>query len=381
MTSKVLFVDDEPNVLSAIRRTLRKQEFEVVTAESPREGLEKVRGDGPFAAVVSDMRMPDMDGAEFLSLVREINPDTVRIILSGQAELETTIAAVNNGQIFRFLTKPCAEDELTAVLDAALKQYELINVERDLLEKTLNGAITMLTELLGVMNPEAYRRASRIRGYAEDIGTSVGIADDWEFKLATLLSQIGCIMLPREILPKIIFGGDLSDEERGLYESHPQVAGMLLAGIPRLEGVAVILSHQLDRWDMASLPPELERWDKNILSAEILRISTDLDTLVEGGEDHAAALKALEQQLVNAPEALHAAVSAVEVVKEHAEIRQIKISQLEVGMVADEDVMCLNGTLLLASGQEISQSILIRMTNIAKSVGIKEPFRIRMVRR
>ena len=122
---RVLFVDDEPKVLDGFRRQLRKH-TEILTATSGLEGLDMLEWQGPFAVVVSDMRMPGMSGTEFLAAVRERSPDSVRIVLSGQADLESAIAAVNEGQIFRFLTKPCSADALRGAVDAGLAQHRLI---------------------------------------------------------------------------------------------------------------------------------------------------------------------------------------------------------------------------------------------------------------
>jgi DNA-binding NtrC family response regulator len=113
MSAAVLFVDDEPHLLEGITRSLRTH-FDIRTASSAAQGLQIVKTCGPFAVVVSDMRMPEMNGAQFLSQVRQYAPDTVRIILSGQADMQQTIAAVNEGNIFRFISKPCDTRSLLA---------------------------------------------------------------------------------------------------------------------------------------------------------------------------------------------------------------------------------------------------------------------------
>lgn len=134
MTRRILFVDDEPNVLQALERQLRKQ-FEVLTAEGPVLGLEALKKEGPFAVIVSDLRMPVMDGIRFLAMAKEALPDSVRIILSGQGDFAAAIDAVNEGSIFRFLTKPCPTDHLIKALAAGLEQYRLVHAERELLEE------------------------------------------------------------------------------------------------------------------------------------------------------------------------------------------------------------------------------------------------------
>jgi CheY-like chemotaxis protein len=122
VNEKVLFVDDEPLVLDALRRMLRDK-FEIHTADSGAKGLEVAQQDGPFAVVISDMRMPGMNGAEFLARIRKDAPDTVRMLLTGFTDLDAAIAAVNEGNIFRFLTKPCRKDELVGAIHLGLAQY------------------------------------------------------------------------------------------------------------------------------------------------------------------------------------------------------------------------------------------------------------------
>ena len=134
MTEKVLFVDDEPLVLDALRRMLRDK-FLIRTADSGEKGLAAAEQDGPFAVVISDMRMPGMNGAEFLARIRKDAPDTVRMLLTGFTDLDAAIAAVNEGNIFRFLTKPCKKDELVSAINLAIAQYRSTVAEKELVKK------------------------------------------------------------------------------------------------------------------------------------------------------------------------------------------------------------------------------------------------------
>ena len=153
--ARVLCVDDEPMVLEGLERNLGDH-FDVVTAASGQDALTMISAQPPFAAIVSDMRMPQMNGAELLSRVRQLVPDTTRILLTGHSETSAAISAVNDGHIFRFLAKPCAPDVLRRHLIDAVRQHELITSERQLLANTLNGAIQMMSDLLAI----AIRRAA-----------------------------------------------------------------------------------------------------------------------------------------------------------------------------------------------------------------------------
>ena len=137
MSTKILCVDDDASILAAYQRNLRKQ-FPIDVALGGQEGLDAMANKGPYAVIVADMQMPGMNGVQFLTRAEEIAPDTVRIMLTGNADQKTAADAVNQGHVFRFLTKPCAPEELALMLSAALKQYRLVTAERELLEKTLD---------------------------------------------------------------------------------------------------------------------------------------------------------------------------------------------------------------------------------------------------
>ena len=124
LTDKILLVDDDPKVLDALRAMLRGR-FNVSTALGAETGLQMLRSAGPFAVVVSDFKMPGMNGVEFLSLAREISPCTVRVMLTGYADMDTAVAAVNTGEVFRFHTKPCPAASLRQTLQDALDKFHI----------------------------------------------------------------------------------------------------------------------------------------------------------------------------------------------------------------------------------------------------------------
>lgn len=134
MSNKILFVDDEAPALDGYRRILR-QEFPVATALSGEEGLVTIRTTGPFAVVISDMRMPGMNGSEFLAQVRSKSPDSVRMLLTGHADLDSAIDAVNRGNIYRFLTKPCEKESLVEAILSGMAKYSAVVAEKELVRK------------------------------------------------------------------------------------------------------------------------------------------------------------------------------------------------------------------------------------------------------
>lgn len=375
MSARVLFVDDEPNILEGIRRQLRKH-VEIDTATSGEEGLKMVAENGPYAVVVSDMRMPQMNGSQFLTKVRSASPIAVRMILSGQADMESTIAAVNEGHIFRFLTKPCSGEHLIDAIDSALRQYELVNAEKELLEKTLSGAVRILTEILGMTNPGAYSRAARIQRYAEGLMSALGLPSSWELRLATMLSQIGCVALPPDTLTKIYAGQALTPDEQALYDSHPQLAGKLLASVPRLEVVAEIVAGQGTRMELDKLPAELSAWDTTSLSTLLLRTASELDQMLSSGNKPRDAVEALRAPKYGLPPAVLEALRNIPLERSETVTRMIELRQLEPGMLLDQDVMSSKGIRLVPKGQEVTRSMLERLHSVAAGVGIVEPLRV-----
>lgn len=208
MPEKILMVDDEDAVLVGYQRMFRN-EFQIDTAPGGAAALAALEATGPYAVVVSDMRMPEMDGAKFLTKVKVLAPDTIRIMLTGDADVRSAVTAVNEGSIFRFLTKPCNKDTLAKALTAGLMQYRLLTAEKDLLENTLQGSIQVLTEVLSLVNPAAFGRALRVRRYIHQVATRMTLASPWRFEVAAMMSQLGCVTLHPETIEAVYAGRPL----------------------------------------------------------------------------------------------------------------------------------------------------------------------------
>jgi CheY-like chemotaxis protein len=377
MTERVLFVDDEPSVLDAIQRTLRKQ-VDIQTATSGAEGLRVLQESGPFALVVSDMRMPSMNGPQFLARVREQDPETVRMILSGQADLQATIAAVNEGHIYRFLSKPCPPDQLLAAINDGLSQHRLITAEKVLLEQTLSGSVKMLIEILGMVSPPSSSRASRLQRYAIALAHALALPEQWQWGLAAFVSQIGCVALPKELLSKVEASQALTDEESRLYESHPEVAGKLLAAIPRLEDVAAIVTSQFGALSFAAQPDDVRLWDIRSVGQLLLRTSLEFDRLITRGANREVAAETLRKSGLQLPQPVIQALYSLPVANREFNIREVRLKDLSVGMILDEDLVSPKGIRLVPSGHEVTRTLLVRLTSIADGVGVAEPFRVRV---
>ena len=377
MVDKVLFVDDEPNLLAGIQRQLRKQ-FMIETALGGEQGLEAVRRQGPYSVVVSDLRMPGMDGIQFLSQVRKTSPDTVRMMLTGNADLQAAIEAVNEGNILRFMTKPCPPEILAKALYQGIGQYRLITAERELLEKTLRGSIKVLSEVLALLNPEAFGRASRITRYVREIALRMGLADVWRLETAATLSQIGCIILPEDVLKKLYLGQELAQEELQLFNMHPSIASNLLAHIPRMQKIAEIITYQEKHFDGSGIPHGPRSGNDIPLGSRILKVVLDFDTLAARGIPKGETVFDLRKRTGYYDPAVLDALQVVLEMEQDFEVRLVKATELQDQMILDQDLLTLDGRLLITKGYQVTQTMRERLKHFAQSRGIQEPIRVRV---
>jgi CheY-like chemotaxis protein len=291
---KVLFVDDDPDILSLYKKLLQKQ-FQIETALDGKEGLATLNELGPFAVVVADMHMPDMDGINFLTRVKEISPDSVRIMLTGNADLHTAMDAVNEGNVFRFLIKPCSSELLEQSLNAGLRQYQLITAERELTRETLVGSVRMLMNVINQAEPAIASRANRITRYTKMIATQMQLPNLWEIELASMLSQLGCLILPPGILRKLNSGYALSLREKMMYSSHPSLGANVVTNIPRLESMSRMIGQQLKPFKYYVPAKDVAHEDRVSLGAQIIRIAIGLDQMLTRGLSYEAALARMQE--------------------------------------------------------------------------------------
>ncbi|MEJ2621467.1 MAG: response regulator [Candidatus Thiodiazotropha sp.] len=356
---KVLMVDDDRNLLDSFRRQFRKR-LNLETATSGADGVQAVRDGGPFALVVSDMQMPNMNGVEFLSKVRELSPNTVRIMLTGNANLDVAIDAVNDGNIFRFLNKPVDTEVLYQTVTEGIKQYRLITNEKVLLNKTLKGAVDLLGDVLSMVNPDAFSQSSRIKHHVRSIVRSLSLEDGWHYDLAGMLCQLGYVSLPDDLIKKVMSGEKLSKAEEQLYNSHPEMGARLLKHIPRLETVAAMIAHQLDDIGKIEIQGKLSNEQKAILGGQILKVAINYDKLLNLGKTEDQAI----EQLRDNPQ--HFDPALVEILIQGSKNRKVDIlnlplDQLEPGMIVDQPIKTNAGALLLAKGQPLSQAMVFKL--------------------
>jgi response regulator RpfG family c-di-GMP phosphodiesterase len=376
---KILLVDDEPNILQAYKRILRR-DFNVFTAESGREGIAMIEREGEFAVIVSDMRMPEMNGIEFLTRTQEMYPDTIRIMLTGDAGQQTAMDAVNEGKIFRFLTKPCSLELLSNTLFTCIKQYRLIKAEKQLLEETLTKSLQVLVDILALINPTAFSRSTRVKRLAKDIAIRLGLENTWEIEVAAMLSQIGCITVPEDILKKINGCKQLSESELRLYNQHPNVGFDLVTRIPRMNDVAQIIAHQNIRFaDEKETKSCLESTISNRLNTRIIKMVLDYDKLLDFGNTPLDAYnQLLDREGWYDPMLISVLREFIdEKVEEYISI-ETDVAHLRPGMIFDEPLYSINGNSFIEKGQEITFSLILRLNNFVDAGIIADKFQVRV---
>ena len=351
---RILCVDDEAHVVQSLVLHLHKQ-YQVTTALSGVEALKTLKRMGGAAVVISDMRMPGMDGATLLNNVMHLFPDTSRILLTGETGLDAAVAAVNKGQISHFLSKPCTPQELKAAVEAGVVKHRLANAERAVLKETLNGCVSTLMDVLALTNPLAFGRASRLKRQVLEFAATLECEDYWQLEAATLLLQIGSVSLPAALTEKIHHGRKITPEETTLAGNTPHVATALLKNVPRLEPVAQILTA------LTWTDEQIARLGESTLGVctRILGIVLDYDALITRGHTVDVAIEILRGRTARF------GVSLVErfgvylaTLTEGAGSPALALRDVRPGMVITEDVRTSTGILVVPRGFDVSEAFL-----------------------
>lgn len=361
---QILCVDDEARVVEGLALHLRK-DYQVHTALSGEEALRKLKEIGNAAVVISDMRMPGMDGATLLKRVMRAHPDVTRILLTGETGRDAAVCAVNEGQIYRFLTKPCTPENLRIAVESAVIQHRMICAERELLQETLIGCIQALIDVLAITNPVAFGRTRRISRLTMQFATSLGCSGYWQLEAAAMLSQIGYLSLPVELVEKLYYGMELTPEEKTLAGGVPQVANKLLEHIPRLDPVLQILAainytdEQLHKLGEGTVG----------LGAIILSMVLDYDLLVTQGHSNDVAIQTLRAKASRYGQAtLEKFATMVGASASTDEIRELPLRKVSAGMIIMQDLRTHMGTLLVPRGFEVSETFLQRLYNFGSAI-------------
>jgi FixJ family two-component response regulator len=366
----ILCVDDEPSVLASLQLLLGR-EYSVHTAGGGGEGLELLAKLGTVPVVVSDMRMPGMSGAEFLTKVAERSPASAGILLTGVTDIEAAAQAINAGNLFRFLLKPCAADQLRATLSAGVEHHRLKNAEKDLLERTLIGSIRALTEVLAIADPVAFGRTSRLKELAVSVAARLAIWDSWAVEYAALVCQIGNISLPQETARKLYGGEALAVQERLQVEAASKLTPSVIKHIPRLDQVTKILE------DLAS--DRAHKGGNLCDGAKILRAVLAYEALERTSRTRSIAINMFQSRRAEFDAASFNALLEVlgAPAQSEEDASEVEVGQLRPGMVINTDFKSVTGALLVPSGTEITASLLTKLLNFPRQQ-LPQKIRVRL---
>ncbi len=376
MRPKVLFVDDEPEVLSSFLSIL-KIHYDISTSDNPIEAISIVKNNGPFSVVVSDYRMPKMNGVELLSEIMKIEKNTTRILLTGFSDFQTVIQAINNGNIYRYLTKPIDIDQLINNIDDGVRQFNLLKSERELLEQTLKGSIKLLMDLLSVANTKSFVRVSRVKNIVKRLASKLNYEPLWEVEIAVMLSEIGLVGVPFDIVDKKERRMPLTPEEQRLYNNHPKIGSDLIKNIPRLENIAKAIEYQSISNFTEFDPSELES-NKALMLSQLITVAKIYDKISDAGLSHLDAIDYLNKRKNFSPHI----IKLLELefgdqdISRSASIDSVYIEELKEDMILADDIVDNFGMILYAKGKELSDMIILRLKSMAKNRKIIQPIKV-----
>lgn len=313
----ILLVDDEPSITRSLHRLFRKDRYQVLTATSGQEGLDILSNlDKPVSLIISDQRMPEMTGAQFLEKARTLEPDAVRFLLTGYSDVKDILDAVNKGEIHRYLIKPWDDEDLILQVRSALKTYELSvenrrlteltfqqNVEltelnqnlenkvkertlelseksralkeaNDLLERSFVDMIRLLSSLVETLNPDLGSYLSHVSQLAKQIALGLGLdkKKQEEIEIAGLLHDIGLLGLPRTILEKDC--ESMAAAELKLFKQHPLIGQICMQPVERMDAVGAMVYAHHENYDGSGFPDGL-KGEAIPLGARIIRAAAD----------------------------------------------------------------------------------------------------------
>lgn len=384
MSDLVVIVDDDANLIAGLRRQLRRR-YNLVTAQGGEEAIALLEAQGSIGVVVCDMRMPGMDGLQVLKEFRQRSPETVRLMLTGNADQQTAIEAINQGAIFRFLSKPTAIEDLCAGIDAALDQYHLVTAERDLLEKTLAGSVKVLTGVLALNDPDSYSRALRMRDWLRRIGKTLALRQRWQLEMAVMLAPLGMVAVPPEVLANLHAGVPLSPAEKAILQRTPEAARDLIINIPRLKTVAETVYLQDKNHDGSGFPEDDTRSGNDLpFDARLIHILNDLSRDCSGSHPTAETFNRLSRRahcydprlLAGIREVLLGPGQTPDEEQPTTIFEQLPVLLLLPGHFLHSDIRLENGHLVLAKGVELTEAQVVRLRNLTRLHQFREPIQI-----
>lgn len=367
---RVLCVDDEPRVLEGLERNLGDV-FDVVTAPGGARGVEVLSADPDFDVVISDMRMPEMNGATFLGHARRLAPDAARVLLTGAADTESARAAVNEGQIFRYLLKPCPISELTAVIETGAASRRRVVADRELLETTVSGSVKLLGEVMALAAPSCFRDTPAVTSIVEHMCERAGEREPWRFRAAAMLHGLGYVALPVALVEKRMARLELTPAEHRQLASAAEIGARLLADVPRFREVAEMVRRQHE-------PIADDLADDVARGAAMIQLALEVLEDVTPTRRIAQIARARAQGRTPAIRGLLERLFDFRARRPDEEVAMLKIAELRPGMALEDNLVTRAGALLCAKGSELSAPMLERIRQFHRTSPLAEPIKVRV---
>lgn len=354
----LLFVDDEESITKALRRLFRKEEYDIYTAASGQEGLDRLREVGkPFSLIISDQRMPEMNGAEFLEKAKGIFPQAIRILLTGYSDMDAMVDAINKGGIHRYFTKPWNDDDLLLQVRQSLEQYELVLENRRLLvltrkqnkelkglndrleekvaertrevvekneelsllnrqlESSLYNTVRAFASLVEMLTPVLAGHGRRVGAVSREIAQELGLPEKEanEIEIAGLLHDIGKLGFPEKLLA--YRQKTWTDQDKARFQKHPEQGEAAVQFIDKLDHVGMLIRHHHEQYDGHGYPDSLADeqipMGSRIIAAadaydRIVKLKVvDDDTLKKASEGNPVTHKNLSEEVLQKAAMLH----------------------------------------------------------------------------
>jgi response regulator RpfG family c-di-GMP phosphodiesterase len=415
----MLCVDDEPSILSSLKRLLRATGHRVLTAEGGAQALE-ILGREAVDLIVSDMRMPFMDGAQLLEQVKDRWPHIVRLLLTGYADVTSTIAAINRGQIQRYITKPWNDDEILLIVRETFERLGLLEDKRrlealtqrqndelkalnasleskvdertaelsianDRLKKNYLTSIKAFSNLLEQRGVQLVGHARRVADLARRMGANLGLdeTDARDVFIAGLLHDIGQIGLPDTILAKPV--PRMAPEEQASYRLHPIQGEQILMALDDMSNVAALIRSHHERFDGGGFPDGMSGIAIP-LGARILALAETYDDLQTGHlgangltAEHARVVVQRGRGTQFDPEVLDAFMKLFLKAPQPAPPKPLMLGTplLKPGMVLARDFMSDEGVLLLAADHMLTADLIARLRILEKRLDRELVFSIK----
>ncbi len=379
MNSRILLLDLQGGSLSA-RVSGLGSDHETVVSTDPAEAVVLLGQSPPFSVVICNCDNRDQTSSAsiaFLAEAFEHATKTTRILMAPRDRADVIFEAVNRDHIFAFLTEDSSSESFLHTIEAAENQHAAAIAELELLDKTLNGSLHLLTEVLSIAAPPQFSQSQKLREYAHQIGVELKLKNLWELETAAMLAPLGYVTLPAALLKKVNAAEELTSDEQQIVGRLPATTSHLISHLPRLEGVAEMIRYQNKDYNGRGFPNDTCVGDQIPIGGRILKVLNDLLDLEAKKKFKPVALAMMKDRFgVYDPAVLDAAYTCL-VLKgttpDMEGIQGLSAADVKAGQLLMANAETKDGLVILSAGIRISKLALERLRNYAELGVLKEP--------